>query len=64
MTSRLGSLFQQLPCSSDALLLAGVIRDTTGSYTTFWLGVGTLCGLAAALCVTIRLPHGAPATAQ
>ncbi|WP_443072635.1 hypothetical protein [Streptomyces sp. RPT161] len=29
-------LFQQLPGSFDALMLADVVRDTTGSYSTVW----------------------------
>ncbi|MFI1200396.1 MFS transporter [Streptomyces sp. NPDC020883] len=47
-----------------ATLLAGMARDITGSYTAVWLGVAALCGLAAALCVSIRLPRGVLATTR
>ncbi|MGW1834916.1 MFS transporter [Streptomyces sp. BBFR2] len=45
-----------------ATLLAGVVRDRSGSYTTVWFGVAALCGVAAVLCLSIRMcrkPSGA-----
>ena len=44
-----------------ATLLAGIARDTTGSYTGVWIGVATLCGFAAVSCAGIKLPSPVPA---
>lgn len=35
----------------------GAVRDAFGSYTTMWLGAALLCGVAAALALTIRRPR-------
>lgn len=39
-----------------AALAAGVVRDTTGSYTWAWLGGAALCGVAAVLSYAVRKP--------
>ena len=33
---------------------AGIIRDTTGTYTLAWFGAAALCGVAAAVSLGIR----------
>jgi len=44
-----------------AALAAGIVRDTSGSYTYAWLGGGALCAMAAWLSVLARQPQVEPA---
>jgi predicted MFS family arabinose efflux permease len=39
--------------SAIAAVGAGVLRDTTGSYTSAWLAAGSLCALAAVLALLV-----------
>lgn len=41
-----------------AALLAGMLRDSTGTYTPVWLGVAALCVVAAALSTSAVSRHG------
>ncbi|MGA9103465.1 MAG: MFS transporter, partial [Aeromicrobium sp.] len=44
-----------------AALAAGVVRDTTGSYTLAWVGGAGLCAVAAVLSWLVRVaPHPSP----
>jgi MFS family permease len=42
--------------SAIAAVGAGVLRDTTGSYTSAWLTAGSLCALAAVLALCVSRP--------
>ncbi|MFP5283457.1 MAG: MFS transporter [Actinomycetes bacterium] len=44
-----------------ASVAAGVIRDTTGTYTLAWLGAAGLCAVAAVISLGIRRPASPPA---
>ena len=39
-----------------AALAAGIVRDTTGSYTIAWIGGAGLCAVAAVLSFVVRAP--------
>ena len=43
-----------------AALVAGIIRDTSGSYTYAWWGGAALCAIAAVLSIAIRRAKAAP----
>jgi predicted MFS family arabinose efflux permease len=53
--------------AATAALLAGIARDSLGSYTYAWLGGAALCAVAAALSISLRPapeiePHQPPAS--
>jgi hypothetical protein len=43
-------------CAAGAALAAGIVRDTTGSYTLAWIGGAGLCAVAAVLSWAVRAP--------